>query len=60
MGGMIEQVSKFDLTELLYDVKEREGLQREEEEEMSNRLHQIWLMVNMESEKKVAKLVAGL
>ena len=57
---MIEQVSKFDLTELLYDVKEREGLQREEEEEMSNRLHQIWLMVNMESEKKVAKLVAGL
>lgn len=36
--GMIEQVSKFDLTELLYDVKEREGLRLEEEEqEMSQR-----------------------
>ena len=35
--GMIEQVSKFDLTELLYDVKEREGLRREEEQEMSHR-----------------------
>lgn len=31
VGGMIEQVSQFDLTELLYDVKEREGLRREEE-----------------------------